>query len=212
MSLVTKVSETGFRYPYVIGWTGEAVEEHALRWRPHRDGERLSYAVERRTDVAFGVLRLRQGQSMMGKPDFTTVNTRRQWRCMDKLLCQVCAQSAVDPDTGRTWWLLSSSEGAAGDGFTNAPPTCRTCIPEAISQCSHLRRNAAVFTVGASWPYGVRGDVFLPYLPPVVPFQENAVVRFADTEGIRHCIARELLVRLHDVQPAVTDRETRRAA
>ncbi|MEV0827976.1 hypothetical protein [Nonomuraea rubra] len=202
MSLVTRASETGFRYPYVIGWTGEALERHVLRWRPHWEGQRLSYADERRTDYADGVLRLRQGQTMTGRPDFRTVNTRRQWRCMSRQLCQVCARSVEDPDTGRTWWLLSSREGA-GDGFTNAPPTCPACIPEAISKCSYLRHNAAVFTVGSYWPYGVRGDVFLPYLPPVVPFQENAVVKLTD-DDIRHCIARELLVRLHDVRPAET--------
>ncbi|NRQ30519.1 hypothetical protein HII36_01490 [Nonomuraea sp. NN258] len=198
---------TGFRYPYVIGWSGE-VQQHRLRWELRRDGERLAYAESRPSDYVYGVLRLRQGQKRTGKPDFTTVNTRRQWRCMDKRLCQVCAGSAVDPETGRIWWLLSSCEGEAGDGFTNAPPTCRVCIPEAISQCSHLRRNAAVFTVGACYPHGVRGDVFLPYLPPVVPFRSNAVVRFADEE-IAYCVARELLVRLHDVQPAVTDGDAR---
>ncbi|MEQ4721278.1 hypothetical protein [Nonomuraea sp. B19D2] len=203
MSLIMKVSETGFRYPYVIGWTGE-VQEHRLQWKQHRDGETLAYVDHRRSDYALGALRLRQGQKMTGRPDFKTMNTRRQWRSMDKHLCQVCAGSAVDRDTGRIWWLLSSGYGDDGDGYTNAPPTCRACIPEAISQCSHLRRNAAVFTVAASYPYGVRGDVFLPYLPPVAPFERNALVRFTDDE-IAHCIARELVVRLHDVQPAVTD-------
>ncbi|WP_433434526.1 hypothetical protein [Nonomuraea sp. CA-141351] len=200
MSLVTKVSETGFRYPYVIGWTGEA-QQHRLQWKQRQDGETLAYVDRRPSDYALGVLRLRQGQKMTGRPDFKTVNTRRQWRCMDKRLCQVCASSAVDRETGRIWWLLSSSGEEAGDGFTNAPPTCRDCIPEAISQCSHLRLNAAVFTVGAYYPYAVRGDVFLPYLPPVVPFKRNALVRLTDYE-ITHCVARELVVRLQDVQPA----------
>ncbi|GAA3154493.1 hypothetical protein GCM10010486_20740 [Nonomuraea roseoviolacea subsp. carminata] len=206
MSPVTRVSETGFRYPYVIGWSGE-VQQHALVWRPHRGGEKLAYASSRPSDYAHGVLRLRQGYKMTGRPDFKTVNTRRQWRCMDKRLCQVCAGSAVDQETGRIWWLLSSSGEETGDGFTNAPPTCRACIPAAISQCSHLRQNAAVFTVGAYYPYAVRGDVFLPYLPPVVPFERNALVRF-DGYDITHCVARELVVRLHDVQPAVTQGDT----
>ena len=202
MSLVTKVSETGFRYPYVIGWTGEA-QQHRLQWKSLRDGKRLAYVDRRPSDYALGVLRLRQGQKMTGRPDFTTVNTRRQWRCMDKHLCQVCAQSAVDRDTCRIWWLLSSGYRGDGDGYTNAPPTCRTCIPEAISQCSHLRRNAAVFTVGGCSPFGVRADVFVPYLPPLVPFERNAVFRF-DEYDMHHVVARELLMRLHDVQPAVT--------
>ncbi|NRQ38270.1 hypothetical protein HII36_41535 [Nonomuraea sp. NN258] len=164
---------------------------------------RLSYVVPHRDDVRHGVLRLRQGQNRAGRPDFRTVNTLRQWRAMDKRLCQVCARSAVDRETGRIWWLLSN-DGCGGDGYTNAPPTCRACIPEAISQCSHLRRNAAVFTVGDCSPYGVRADLFVPYLPPLVPFERNAVVRFDDYD-MHHALARELLVRLHDVQPAVTE-------
>jgi hypothetical protein len=58
-------------------------------------------------------------------------------------LCQVCAQSVVDKETGRIWWLPASDGEECGDGFTNAPPTCKACIPEAITYCSHLRRHAA---------------------------------------------------------------------
>ncbi|GAA3209722.1 hypothetical protein GCM10020216_013100 [Nonomuraea helvata] len=158
MSLNQSAAGTAFRYPYVIGWTGEA-ETHRLVWVPAAGGMRLSYADPHRGDYTQGVLRLRQKQTRAGRPDFTTVNTRRQWRCMAKGLCQVCARSAVDAETGRIWWLLSSDYGGAGDGYTNAPPTCRACIPEAIAQCSHLRRHAAVFTVGGCVPFGVRGGM-----------------------------------------------------
>ncbi|GAA3209716.1 hypothetical protein GCM10020216_013090 [Nonomuraea helvata] len=41
----------------------------------------------------------------------------------------------------------------------------------------------------------------MPYLPPVVPFSVNRVMRF-DDEDLSHCIARELLMRLVDVKPA----------
>ncbi|MBT2229175.1 hypothetical protein [Nonomuraea sp. NEAU-A123] len=199
-----KVSETAFRYPYVIGWTGET-QNLPLKWVPHRGGRRLSYVVSHRDDFRNDVLRLRQGQTRAGRPDFRTVNTLRQWRAMEKRLCQVCARSAVDRAMGRIWWLLSSGYGGDGDGYTNAPPTCPACIPEAISQCSHLRRNAAVFTVGDCSPYGVRADVFVPNLPPVVPFERNAVLRF-DDYNMHHVLARELLMRLQDVRPAVTER------
>jgi len=198
---IPATTATTFRYPYVIGWTGE-VEQHSLKWIPRHGGLRLSYTVPRQGDRSNGVLRLRQGQSRTGRPDFKTVNTWRQWRCMEQRLCQVCTGSAVDRETGRIWWLLSG-DGRDGDGYTNAPPTCRTCIPEAISQCSHLRRNAAVFTVGDCSPFGVRADVFVPYLPPLVPFERNAVLRF-DEYDMHHALARELLMRLHDVQLAVT--------
>ncbi|MFD1539580.1 hypothetical protein [Nonomuraea guangzhouensis] len=200
MSLVAKTGEAGFRYPYVIGWTGE-IQTHPLKWIPHRGGFQLGYAIPSRGDYNNGVLRLRQGKKMTGRPDFTSVNTRRQWRCMDNRLCQVCACSAVDAETGRIWWLLSSDSGDGGDGYTNAPPTCRGCIPEAIAQCPHLRRNAAVFTVGNCSPFGVRADVFLPYLPPLVPYERNVVLTFDDYD-MCNALGRELLMRLHDVQPA----------
>ncbi|MBB5777264.1 hypothetical protein [Nonomuraea jabiensis] len=199
MSGPGNAAATGFRYPYVIGWTGEA-ERHRLMWVPRPlGGVRLCYVDSRPGDHELGVLRLRQNGRRAGRPDFTTVNTRRQWRCMTRSWCQVCGGSAVDAETGRIWWLLSSDQGEGGDGYTNAPPTCRACIPEAIRQCSHLRRHAAVFTVAECAPFGVRGDVFLPGLPPMVPLAVNRVVRLDDAE-LPHCLARELLMRVVDVR------------
>ena len=56
---------------------------------------------------------------------------------------------------------------------------------------------------GRCWPYGVRADVFVPFLPPLVPFERNAVFTFDDYD-MHHVVARELLMSLHDVQPAGT--------
>jgi hypothetical protein len=201
-----EAAATGFRVPFVIGYSGDAVPD-PLAWRSRPGGLRLTYALPRRDDYGRDVpgcevLRLRQNQKRIGRPDFTTVNTRRQWRCMTNRLCQVCAKSAVDKDTGRIWWLLASDGGESGDGFTNAPPTCKACIPEAITYCSHLRRHAAIFTVGDCFPYGVRADVFVPYLPPVVPFESNVVLRFDDYD-MHHAVARELLMQLRDVHSIV---------
>ncbi|NRQ35536.1 hypothetical protein HII36_27435 [Nonomuraea sp. NN258] len=191
-----------FRYPYVIGWTGEAEQPAVLRWRPRSDadGQELAYTAPDPGDYQLGVLLLRQGQRRTGRPDFKSVNTRRQWRCMTKLLCQVCAKSAMDSETGRVWWLLSGPGGPVGDGYTNAPPTCPACIPEAIASCSFLRRHAAVFTVGSCRPYGVRADVFLPGRSPSEPWKENEILRLRDPD-IPHCVARELLMGLSDVRP-----------
>lgn len=46
------------------------------------------------------------------------------------------------------------------------------------------------------WP---GADVFVPGLPPLVPFARNAVLRF-DEDDMHHALARELLIRLHDIQ------------
>ncbi|MCA2223500.1 hypothetical protein [Nonomuraea aurantiaca] len=196
---------SSFRVPFVIGYTGDVVQQ-ALKFVPRSGGWKLSYDAPRAGDWAYGVLRLRQNSKRSGRPDFTTVNTRRQWRCMSKRLCQVCARSAVDPDTGRISWLLSSEGGGyERDGFTNAPPTCKACIPEAITYCPHLRRNAMIVTVGDSIPYGVRADLFLPYLPPMVPYERNSIVLLSDPDR-EFALARELLVRLKDVRPARIER------
>jgi hypothetical protein len=202
---VRNLITTSFRVPFVIGYTGDVVPQ-PLTFVPSRGGWKLSYDAPRAGDWAYGVLRLRQNAQRSGRPDFTTVHTRRQWRCMTKRLCQVCARSAVDPETGRISWLLSSEAGDhTRDGFTNAPPTCKACIPEAITYCPHLRRNAMIVTVGDSIPYGVRADLFLPYLPPVVPYERNAVVLLSDPDR-EFALARELLVRLKDVRPAQIER------
>ncbi|MBN6052422.1 hypothetical protein JYK22_10810, partial [Nonomuraea sp. RK-328] len=119
---------------------------------------------------------------------------------MVKTLCQVCGRSAVDRESGRAWWLLSGA-GDQCEGYTNAPATCRACIPEAIAGCPHLRRHAAVCTVGAWFPFAVRADVFVPYVPPVRPVAVNELVPLSD-ERSRLCVARELVVRLIDVRPA----------
>jgi hypothetical protein len=58
-----------------------------------------------------------------------------------------------------------------------------------------------IVTVGDSVPYGVRADLFLPYLPPVVPYERNALVLLSDPAR-EFALARELLVRLKDVRPA----------
>ncbi|WP_433516859.1 DUF6879 family protein [Nonomuraea sp. CA-143628] len=116
--------------------TYDATDPAFLKWQQDGStgGLKLSYDAPRAGDWAYGVLRLRQNSKRSGRPDFNTVNTRRQWRCMAKRLCQVCTRSAVDPDTGWISWLLSSEGGGhERDGFTNAPPTCKACIPEAIA-------------------------------------------------------------------------------
>ena len=203
------IPTAGFRVPYVVGFTGEGEQRHHLMWTSSLSGLRLGYApFSRRGDYSNGVLRLRQHQNRTGRPDFKTVNTRRQWACMERLQCQICARSAVDPYTGRIWWLLSAlNDESFGGVYTNAPPTCLACIPEAISYCPHLRRNAAIFTVGACTPFGVRADVFEPLLPLITPVARNAIVTFND-DHLPHAVARELLVLLHDVRPAEVDQSS----
>jgi hypothetical protein len=58
-------------------------------------------------------------------------------------------------------------------------------------------------TVPSEPDIGVRADLFAPHLPPLMPYRRNAIMAF-DDHDLRHGIACELLMRLHDVRPAVT--------
>jgi hypothetical protein len=159
------VSVTTLRVPYITAWSDEVVPARlAFQWHPEAGGLRLTYTDAVEQDRMFGVLWARQGISQQGRPEWKLVNTLRQRRAMLHHLCQVCGQPATDPATGRVWWLLADdpTDTSEGDGYTNAPPTCRQCIPEALASCPRLRRSAAVYTVADSEPYGVLAHTFLP--------------------------------------------------
>lgn len=198
------MSTTTLQVPYITAWSGEAVDARlTLRWHPEAGGLRLSYRDEVAQDRMWGVLWARQGISRQGRPEWKLVNTLRQRRAMLRSLCQVCGQTATDHHTGRVWWILADdpSDTSTGDGYTNAPPTCRSCIPNAIASCPRLRRSAAVYTVGASEPYGVlagvvqestsNGDVVL---------KKNVCVALDEFARLELALATQLLIVLHDLR------------
>ncbi|GAA2374243.1 hypothetical protein GCM10010404_32200 [Nonomuraea africana] len=118
-------------------------------------------------------------------------------------LCQVCGDSAVDRATGRIWWLLADGpNGAPGTaGYTNAPPTCLTCIPDALVSCPRLRRGAVVYSVGGSEPYGVVADLFEPSTGGrAIQVQRNVSIQLDEFRRLEHALAKQLLVLLSDLE------------
>lgn len=197
---VTGAAPTRLRAPAVVAHEGEALTQQVI-FVNHPTGPRLRHARPRPGDWGYGVLRARQKTNNRGRPIFPKVHTRRQWQYIDLGLCQICSRPALDHESGRWSWLLSDDGKSADQGYTNAPPTCRDCIPEAIEQCPHLRKAAAIYTVGGYEPYGVLANLYVPLGELALPLAEGVELTLSDNR-LGKALATQLLVRLHDLQPA----------
>lgn len=135
------------------------------------------------------------------------LNTRRQWRCMDKLLCQVCGEPARDPETRLTPWALTSTvfERTGPDsGRTNAPPTCWTCIPKALAECPKLLEDFAIYTVADATSAGVLADTYKPSVlfgQPALD-QHNVFIAWDAHRHHASALAVAQVVELHGMRPA----------
>jgi hypothetical protein len=197
------------RVPYITAWSEES-SSHCLAfaYHPEAGGLRLTYTDAQPNDWMYGVLRARQGVSRGGRPEWKLVNGRRQWRCMEHRLCQVCGGPATDPSTGRMWWLLADdiSSTAPDQGYTHAPPTCRACIPVALMYCPRLHQEATVYTVADAEPYAVLGDVFRPVSGGgAVAVERSVMVHLDEFDHLTRALAYQLVVLLsglHRVLPS----------
>ncbi|TYB69781.1 hypothetical protein FXF51_06345 [Nonomuraea sp. PA05] len=192
--------------PYITAYDGEDIP-YQLALAPHAeatDGQRLSYVNAVPTDWMFGVLWHRHGLSRAGNPEWKLVNTSRQRRCMRRNLCQVCGQSAADED-GRVWWVMAEPPGrsALGEPFTNAPPTCRTCIPMAQRLCPRLREGCQVFTVRGVEPYGVVAEIFRPVGGKLLIRDTTTEMPLDAFRDLEYSLARQLIVKLEHLRPAI---------
>ncbi len=122
---------------------------------------------------------------------------------MDHWLCQVCGEPATDPATGRVWWLLADDviSTAPEQGYTNAPPTCRTCIPDALIYCPRLRKAATVYTVADAEPYAVLAHIFRPTPGGgAVVVDRSVLVQLDEFERLTRALAHQLVVLLSGLQ------------
>ncbi|MCC5574439.1 hypothetical protein IMZ11_02135 [Microtetraspora sp. AC03309] len=194
-------ASTTLRVPYITAWSDEAVPQNlAFRYHVEAGGLRLTYTDPHDSDWVYGVLRARQGLSQRGRPEWRLVNTLRQWRCMEHSLCQVCGQTAVD-ERERIWWVLTDTDGTSmGDGYTNAPPTCCACIPEAIASCPRLRTSAAVYTAGGSAPFAVLAHEFAFGTGGAVLVERNVLIDLDEFRRLNGALAQQLVVTLSDLR------------
>lgn len=167
------------KVPYVIAYANELVEDPiGFEW--YAGKQRLAYLQPRPSDwvqppppwragtsriLRARVRDLRDKPARRGSERMRKLNARRQWRCMDKLLCQVCGDPTTDQETGVTPWLLAKTvfeETGENSGRTNAPPTCWSCIPKALEECPMLADAPLLCTVASVKPAGVLADVYAP--------------------------------------------------
>ncbi|WP_343948203.1 hypothetical protein [Nonomuraea longicatena] len=194
--------------PYITAWSDEE-RPQGVGFAHHAEagGQRLTYTDPQPNDWIYGVLRARHGIGRSGRPLWKQVNTLRQWRCMTHRLCQVCGESAVDPASGRVSWLLTETvvSVAPGQGYTNAPPTCRSCIPESLAACPRLRRGAVGYSVEDVEPYGVLAHVFRPTPGGGAVIVDRSVMVQLDEFGrLTRALAHQLVVLLSGLQATST--------
>ncbi|MGC5012981.1 hypothetical protein ACLQ2R_19640 [Streptosporangium sp. DT93] len=209
---MTAAAPTALRVPYVIAHADEAAPQPLWFTQRPLAGPRLAYDDPRRGDVVRGVLRARVLNNRRGAPQWRKLNTLRQWRCMERLLCQVCGGVATDPATGRIPWIMTATafrtlpDDSAG-GLTSAPPTCSACIPEALATCPQLHISSTVCTVARAEPAAVLADMFVPGQGGrAVPTGEYSVeVGLSEEALIPYALATQLIVRVYDLQTAGRD-------
>lgn len=196
------------RVPYVIAWSEEAVQQKLVFVQHKLTGAvRLSYVNPRSTDWVHAetILRARVRVHRGGEPMWRMLNTRRQWECMEYLLCQVCARPARDPD-GRIPWVVSDTvfkplDPSGETALTNAPPTCRECIPEALGLCPQLRKSSTVYTVGDVRQVAVLGETFRPRRNgKAVQTGHNIEVGLEESWRLPYVLATQLIVKMYDIR------------
>ncbi|WP_329430640.1 hypothetical protein OG339_22340 [Streptosporangium sp. NBC_01495] len=201
---MTSAAPTQLRKPYVTSYAEENLDlPLAFEWV---DGmSRLTYRDALPLEWMFGVLWARCGTAREGRIQWNLVHTLRQRRCMMQGLCRVCGKSAIDPDTGRISWILTSA--LAGDFRspwpTAHPPTCKAHVAEALTACPKLRREPPVVcTVSDYTPVAVLVNLYgADDGGRVVEIRHQIPVNLNDRHLLKQALATQLIVRLEDLQP-----------
>lgn len=154
--------------PYVVARsTDKGVPESALDIEFRANGQpRLTYKDLRPEDRdKHGDLWIRTEESAdPGRPRFDFLHSARQRRCMEKMLCQVCAGPA---DRNRDGWLFvdwrneDSPPTWPERSITYMPPLCVEHAQASVQQCPFLRRDEHVLLrVRRPRLYGVSGTIY----------------------------------------------------
>ncbi|WP_234330398.1 hypothetical protein [Streptomyces acidiscabies] len=155
--------------PYITCRAGEEPVKHrALSVSYDLDSRpRLAYRTELPGDRDLnGVLWARCPQTRgvdglpTGEPRWRDVHPVRQRECMQRLLCQVCAQPARTPEG----FLFLVGPGEVGEDrtrvLTTQPPVCRKHARTAAVLCPYLRNAPTVLLAQAPRIHGVVGALY----------------------------------------------------
>ncbi|MFF3332642.1 hypothetical protein ACFYWX_24300 [Streptomyces sp. NPDC002888] len=155
--------------PYITARHGEQADSLSnLSLRP--GGKGLFYLDERPRDRdERGVLwarcsQSRDGNEIIGRPQWRDVHPSRQRECMEELRCQVCVGQSSRTALGYLF-LATDQTDVPTDGWeghlTAQPPLCLEHAKAAVEQCGHLVRTGAVaLRVRVPRLYGVIGTLY----------------------------------------------------
>ncbi|MFD4796142.1 hypothetical protein [Streptomyces anulatus] len=99
-----------------------------------------------------------------GRVEFDCLDPLRQRECMERLLCQVCAQPAerADGTLFIEWQHDNEPPMRLNRIRTDMPPLCPPCVPVSLRHCPFLRRDQSAVLLRArkAVPCGVSGTVY----------------------------------------------------
>lgn len=203
----TTLRSNGLRVPYVVAWTAETPQVAPVTIRPGRNGARLGYVHEDPVaDLCNEVLWVRQPIAPgRGRPHFAGIHSRRQRRCLQYMLCQVCGVSTFARADGRHLFLLRShGEQPIAEGErTTAGPVCVPCAVQSVTYCPHLRGSYAAALVSYCPTWGVAGVVYDPdTLQPLLPAGPDEGLELVghDDPRISWTLAARYVVSLHECE------------
>ncbi|MEO3798277.1 hypothetical protein ABGB14_49480 [Nonomuraea sp. B10E15] len=204
--------------PYTIAYANELVTDpigfvsyagrSRLSYLPSKAGDWVDHHAAKLGSVG-GILRartrdFRDDPARRGPERMRKLNTRRQWRCMDKLLCQVCGESVTGFVSDLIPWALTKTvfeRTSLRSGRTNAPPTCWACIPKALEECPMLHEDFALYTVAAARSVGVLADLYRPgVFSSVTLAAHNVFVAWDDFQHHPYALATAQVVELYGMK------------
>ncbi|QNP70219.1 hypothetical protein IAG44_12675 [Streptomyces roseirectus] len=184
------------------------VKQRELRasWGP--DGRpRLAYRTELPgdrdlQDVLWARCPQRRGPDGLptGDPQWRDVHPARQRECMQRLLCQVCAQPARTPKG--FVFLIAPGELKPGETtlLTAQPPVCRRHTRTAAALCPYLREDPTVLLVPAPRLHGVVGALYEPAGPRIRPAPVDLGSLPYGHPFLRWYLASQMVRRLHSFE------------
>ncbi|WP_143681669.1 hypothetical protein [Actinacidiphila glaucinigra] len=140
-----------------------------------------------------------------GRPHFAGIHSRRQRRCLQYMLCQVCDVTTFARADGRHLFLLrANGEQPIAEGErTTAGPVCVPCAVQSVAFCPHLRGSYTAALVSYCPTWGVAGVVYDPdTLHPLSAGPDNPLELVAhDDPRISWTLAARYVVSLHGCEP-----------
>ncbi|MFC1418748.1 hypothetical protein [Streptacidiphilus cavernicola] len=146
--------------PYIAAWSREVELDPVLRIDPEAGFTYEDFVPGDRD--AYGALWRRQAivSGDRGVAQLAKVNSRRQRRCMTRMLCQVCAGPPSRTSEG-TLFLNEDQRTDWEDWPENLcmahPPLCLPCAGESVDRCRYLLGSNVAVRVQDPQPWGVYG-------------------------------------------------------